>query len=143
MENKKIRNFIYIVLITLFAIKASQNIQIWQTRESLWTNTIKYTPQSTMATANLGLMEYTSGDKSKGTEMLEKAVSYNPNNFFARKKLAYLYLDQKNVEAAIKQYNILIERNPDKNTAFKTVGDIFNKEGYLDIAQQYYQKIIK
>ncbi|MFC1653319.1 hypothetical protein ACFL1M_00540 [Patescibacteria group bacterium] len=142
IKQKELSSMLIIVIILFFSIKSEKNINTWKTRKSLWLNANKYTPQSAMTAVNIGLIEYVSGNHEVGISMLEKAIDLNPNNFFARKKLAYLYLDQENIELAIKQYNILIKRNPDKNVALKTVGDIFKSEGYPQIAEQYYQKII-
>lgn len=69
---------------------------------------------------------------AKGLAMLEKAVAYEPDNFWYSQGLANLYLQQKEVEKATALLEGMATRFTDKMDPLYTLLDLYNRSGEYD-----------
>ena len=67
-------------LVFLLAHKSRQQIQTWETDETLWQNTVMLYPDNSFAQLNLGLTYYNYRDYEKALHYFEKAENLAPND---------------------------------------------------------------
>jgi tetratricopeptide (TPR) repeat protein len=76
-------------------------------------------------------------------EMLKSMVAQNPGDSFSRYALALEYRNAGDPEAAIREFRLLIEANPDYAAAYYHGGQALERSGKREEAREMYVKGIE
>lgn len=76
-------------------------------------------------------------------EVLKTMVQQNPRDTFARYGLAMEYVNNGQLENAVKEFRALLESNPDYAAAYFHGGQALEKLGRVEEARQTYQQGIQ
>lgn len=74
------------------------------------------------------------------TEILRQMLAADPANSFARYGLAMEHLKSGQMEAAVAEFDSLLERDPNYSAAYFHGGQTLEKLGRFDDARDYYRK---
>lgn len=74
------------------------------------------------------------------TEILQQMVSAEPGNSFARYGLATELKNAGDLEGALRQFDMLLDRDPNYSAGYFHGGQTLEKLGRLDDARAYYRR---
>ena len=115
VRHPKIRiGIILLFVLTLSSLTWKQN-EVWHSSISLWTHTVKISPQSIHVLNNLGTEHLQKGEYEQALALFSKAVKIHPNHAISRYHLGLVYEKRGDVLEAIKHYRIFIEIAPPIN----------------------------
>ena len=76
-------------------------------------------------------------------EILQQMVQQDPNNTFARYGLAMEYANGKQLDQAIHEFRLLLERDPNYAAAYFHGGQALADSGDFEAARELYEKGIE
>jgi tetratricopeptide (TPR) repeat protein len=127
-------------LLLILGMASWQQSWVYQSQETLWTDTLAKNPNSWVGHNNLGLVLLDKKQVDEALEHFQKALEINPNYVEAHSNLG-LALSQKGQEQeAVAQYQKALEINPNSFLGHANLGNAFFKKGQLDEAVAEYQK---
>jgi len=133
--------FIVIVGILVFGTVSRNNV--WKDATSLWSDTVRKSPDSAIAHYNLGVAYASGGRIDEAIREYESALDINPfqsANLFLALGLAY---DQRNrSEEALEMYRLALSVEPNSRI-HEALGDAYAKRGFPDQARYHYEKASK
>ena len=91
---------------------------------------------------NTGIDAFSSGEKARAYELLNKALQVNPDFIFARYMLADFYYIDRRYEPAIALADEIILRDSSFFLAYRLLGDIYFREGIFDKAVSAYRRAL-
>jgi tetratricopeptide (TPR) repeat protein len=77
---------------------------------------------------------------SNRTEILKQMLEADPGNSFARYGLATEHKNSGDLEGAVKEFEALLERDPNYSAGYFHGGQTLEKLGRLDDARGYYRR---
>jgi putative PEP-CTERM system TPR-repeat lipoprotein len=84
----------------------------------------------------------TAGDAGRAETLLKTAIAVTPTSIEAYNMLAQLYVSQNRLDAALAEYERIVERDP-TNVAFRTlVGMILQVQGRMDAAMRVFEDVV-
>jgi len=115
----------------------------WQSRESLWTVTVRDSPRSPRAHNNLGDVYGRKGDWKKAVVEFQTALKLKPNYAAPYHNLGIAYLNLGDFEIAKKYLLRAIELSPRYDSAYYVLGIISLKEGNSTEAQRHWEHCLE
>jgi tetratricopeptide (TPR) repeat protein len=116
---------------------------VWRDEYSLWTETVKSTPNSALAHGNLGRVYQKRGLFNEAAGEYRRSIELRKRNDKAFYNLGTLYERQGLIDEAVRHYKKALEFNPEFIDAYYNLGNIYATRGLLDDARNVYQKVIE
>lgn len=91
----------------------------------------------------LGNLLYDSGDFKNAIEPYGKALSINPANNNVRNDYAVCFFNSGNPEQAIKELNTVLASEKNNITATFNLGIIYSNIGKMELARNYFRRVIE
>lgn len=134
---------VFLVIVGIFTVGTVSRNNVWKDAVSLWSDTVKKSPDSAIAHYNLGAAYATEDRIDEAIREYESALDINPfqsANLFLSLGLAY---DQQNrSEEALEMYKIALSMEPNSRI-HKALGDAYAKRGLTDQARYHYEEASK
>ena len=124
------------------ALLTRAQVGAWRDTESLWTHTLRVTPNTAIANYNLGKFYETNGSAQKSMELYRRAVSINPTHTEAHYNLARLLGQRGQVDEAIAHYREALKFKPNDVETYNNLGQLLALHGDLPAALAAYQKAL-
>jgi|Deesub1362A_J573_1020465.scaffolds.fasta_scaffold00077_21 tetratricopeptide (TPR) repeat protein len=104
---------LFLLLLVALSITAYLRNSVWESRISLWEDTVKKSPMKARVHDNLGASYWEKGLTTKAIEHLETAVRLDPGNARAHYNLGVYYGAVGNVRKEIEHYQLALNIKPD------------------------------
>jgi len=159
--------FISIVIVTGFSWQICGRSKVWHSEFSLWSETVKSSPQSSRVHNNLGVLyksmgfidaaiqeyrtaiqirpEYSEAHGNLANVYLGKGISVLDKNVLSKShdNLAKAYVDEGYFKDAIAEYKKSIEICPLNETAHFNLGVTYGKLGMFNDAKTEYENVLR
>jgi len=132
---------IFVTGVSLGLLTRAQ-VGAWRDTESLWTHTLRVTPNSAIANYNLGKFYETNGNPQNSVELYRRAVSINPTHTEAHYNLARLLGQQGQVDEAMAHYREALKFKPNDVETYNNLGQLLAQQGNFPAALAAYQKAL-
>lgn len=137
---------VFVLLTFMFSYTTYNRCNVWRNTKTLFTDVLKKNPDISFAYLNLA-SSYLINQKSDSAILyFNKSIisdSLDPTAYFNR---AYAYIKIGNPEKALKDFNAVINLNPNiryKALTYSGMGDIYQKTGNDSLAFFYYNLSVK
>ena len=134
---------VVLAVVSLYATVTIARNRDWQDGLTLWSKTVKQSPDSGIAHGSLGRAYQEQGLLDEAVGEYRLAVKIMPNHFKAHYNLGIIYGRQGNLNQAADSYRKAIALNPNFADAHFNLANIYQKQGLLDEAIEQYLKLIK
>ena len=132
-----------LIILSLYSLEIVRRNSVWRDQYSLWSDTVKKMPGSSLAHNNLGLVYYRQGLLAKAIQEIERAVkleSDNPESHFA---LAQVYHTRGQLDVAVQEFITAINLKPDDERYHTSLGILYVDEGRFNMALQEFEIAIR
>ncbi len=143
IKNSKIRKILLLIILIFFSLLTYNRNKIWRDNESLWTATVKASPNSYRAHNGLGLVYYNSGELNKAQNEFETAIKLQPFYEEAYVNLGLAYMDKNELEKAISVFTRGIKLNPNNPLFHLNLGITYAKANMSIQAIDSFKKAAK
>jgi len=130
-------------LLLILGMTSWQRAWVYQSEETLWTDTLARNPNCWLGHNNLGLALFQKGEVDEAIAHYHKALEINPNFAKAHNNLGYALFQKRQVDMAIEQYQKASEINPKYAEAHFNLGIALSQKGQVDEAMAQYQKALE
>lgn len=128
-----------LIILSLYSLAVVRRNSVWRDQYSLWSDTVKKMPGSSMAHNNLGLVYYRQGRLAEAIQELKKGIRLKPDypeNYFA---LAQVYHKQGQFKNAEQEFVIAIALSPNDEFYHTGLGILYADESKLDKALREFE----
>jgi tetratricopeptide (TPR) repeat protein len=133
---------VFIIVIFYATITINRN-RDWRDGYSLWTQTLKTSPDSVKAHGNLARVYMDRGLVEKSLREIKKTIGLNPKGYKAYYNLGVLLAKQGLFADAVRAYKKAIEKNPAYDNAHFNLANLYKEQNMLAEAAQEYQKTVQ
>jgi tetratricopeptide (TPR) repeat protein len=130
-------------LLLVLGMTSWQRVWVYQSEETLWTDTLAKNPNCWGAYNGLGYALLQKGQVDEAIVQLQKALEINPNYAEAHNNLGNALVQKGLVDEAIGQYQKALEINPNYAEAHINLGNVLLQKGLVDKAIGQYQKALE
>ena len=136
----------FISMVIALSYLTYQRNQVWHDSETLWIDTIKKSPESSVAHNNLGLAYYGKGRINDALKEYLKAIELNPRYSEAYYNTGLAYYDMGLYNKAVESYKKALKftwREEDLRDIYNNLGNAYAKMGLLMEAKRSYEAALK
>lgn len=126
-----------------FSVGTFERSGIWKDNYSLWTDTLKKSPDGAIPHASMGDALLSLGRVDEAIRHYDVALELNPDYYGAIVNLAVAYLDKGLVDRAIAQSRRAVNRKPNGYGAHVNLGLAYKRKGRTDEAIEEYRAAIR
>ena len=126
-----------------FSVLTYQRNNIWQDSKTLWTDTLKKSPNSPIAHINLGEVYHDSGRLDDAVREYKVALSLAPGASGAYYNLGLIYLFRNQFDKAVNAFKAVVKLNPNMGDAHYNLGTAYSEQRKLDDAIASFQLALK
>ena len=137
-----LRAFIIILILGFYASVTITRNRDWKDDFSLWTKTLKSSPNSAIVHGNLGRAYQNQGLLKEAIAAYRTAIQVNPADYKAYYNLGTLYEEQASLKTAIRYYKKATEINPEFLNSHFNLASIYAQMGLLDEAVPHLEKAV-
>ena len=130
-------------IVGVFAAVTISRNTVWKDSYTLWSRTVKDSPDSFVAHGGLGRALQERGRLEEAIAEYRRAIQLNPREFKARYNLGTIYEGQENLNAAAEEYLSAIEHNPMFGDAYFNLASIYVRRKSIDEAIRLYERLIE
>jgi protein O-mannosyl-transferase len=130
-------------LLSLLGMATWQRTWVYESQETLWSDTLAKNPNSWVGHNNLGFALTKRGQIDEAMAQYEKGLEINPNQAAGHYDLGVVFYQKRQLAEAIAQYQKAIEINPIFAGARLNLGNALLQNGQLGEAIEQYQMAIK
>ena len=127
-------------LLLILGMASWQRTLVYESSETLWTDTLAKNPDCWIGHNNLGDALLQKGQVNEALEQFQKAVAIKPNYVDACNNLGNALLQKGQVDEAVAQYQKAMAINPSYADARNNLGVVLLHKGQLDEAFDQFQK---
>jgi tetratricopeptide (TPR) repeat protein len=131
------------VLVGFYATVSTARNRDWKDGLTLWSKTVKQSPNSRVAHGSLGRAYQEQGRLDKAVAEYEKALRIFPADYKAHYNLGVIYDKQDLLAKAEHHYQRAIKINPAYLNAHFNLANIYQRQGLPEKAIGQYQKVIE
>jgi len=131
---------IIVILIFYATITIQRNLD-WKDSLTLWSKTVKDSPDSSVAHGSLGWAYQDLGRLAEAVLEYKKAIELFPDNYKAYYNLGLIYDRQGALKEAVVNYKSAIAINPAFIDAQFNLGNIYHNQGLLEEAVDQYRQV--
>lgn len=126
-------------LIILYSFGTIKRNSVWREQRSLWFDTVKKMPNSSIAHTNLGLVYYREGRLDDATRELKTAIQLKPYVAEKHYALGQVYHKKQRIMDAIDEFNLAIAYKPNDKRYHTSRGIAYFDLGKLENARQSFE----
>lgn len=116
---------------------------MYRDEETLWRETIRRNPRSSMAENNLGALLLREGRGEEGGEHVRRAIELDPRNYEALASMGHLFSDRGMIPEAIESYEASLAIQPTYGLAAYNLGNVYRIQGEPGMAIEMYRRAIE
>jgi tetratricopeptide (TPR) repeat protein len=129
-------------IVALLGITSWQRAWVYESQETLWTDTLAKNPNCWLGDYNLGTTLAKKGQFGEAITQLQKAVELNPNFTKARTNLGLALLRAGRTSEAFAQVQAALKTDPNYAEAQNTMGGVLFQMGQIDEAIPYFERAL-
>jgi len=129
-------------LLLVLGVTSWQRAWVYESGETLWTDTLGKNPNCWMAHNNLGVALFQKGEINEGLSQFQEALKINPNDAEAHYNFGCFFLQNRQLDEAIARFQEALKNNPSYADAYNNLGTTFLQKGQLDEAITQLQKAL-
>jgi tetratricopeptide (TPR) repeat protein len=130
-------------LLSLLGMATWQRTRVYESQDTLWSDTLAKNPNSWVGHNNLGFALIKKGQIEEAMAQYQKALEINPNYTDAHNNLGNALFRNGQLGEAMAQYEKSLEINPNQAAGHYDLGLVFYQKGQLAEAIAQYQKAIE
>ena len=130
-------------LLLILGMASWQRTWVYQSQETLWTDTLAKNPNTWFGRCNLGVVLFQKGQVDEAVSQYQKALEINPNYVAAHYNLGNALFQKGQLDEALAQYQKAVEINPNDAEAHVNLGNALFQNEQLDEALAQFQKAIE
>ena len=130
-------------LLLVLGVMSWQRAWVYQSLETLWTDTLAQNPECWMAHGNLGETLVKEGRMDEAMAQFQKALEIKPNYVQAHNNLGIVLVKKGREDEGIAEYEKALAINPNYAEARYNLGIALVKKGRLDEAMAQYKKALE
>jgi tetratricopeptide (TPR) repeat protein len=130
-------------LLLILGMASWQRTWVYQSQETLWTDTLAKNPNTWFGRSNLGVVLFQKGQVDEAVAQYQKALEINPNYVAAHYNLGNALFQKGQLDEALAQYQKAVEINPNDAEAHVNLGNALFQNEQLDAALAQFQKAIE
>jgi len=134
---------LYAGLLLILGGLSWQRTWVYESEETLWTDTLAMNPKSWVGYNNLGKVLLQKGQVDEAMAQFQKSLGINPNDTEARNNLGNALSQKGEIDEAVEQYKKVLEIAPTLAEAHNNLGLALLKKGQVDEAIAQYQKALE
>jgi tetratricopeptide (TPR) repeat protein len=142
-NKSKIVGVFVILILALYSVIAINRNSDWKDSFSLWSQTVKRSPNSAGAHSNLGRAYLEKGLLEEAVNEFKTAITIHPEAYKAHYNLGFAYGQKGLLKKAIHEYEITIKINPNYSDAHFNLGNIYAQKGWLNDAVLAYKTVLE
>jgi len=127
-------------LLIVLGMASWQRTSVFNSHETLWSDTLAKNPDSWVGHNNFGLALFENGQPDEAIEQFRKALQLNPDYVDAQSNLGMVLVQIGQLDEAIAQYQKAAEINPNNAAVHYNLGVALSQKGQLDEAIAQYRK---
>ena len=139
--SKMIPPIVVIVIVGLYSTATIARNRDWKDGLTLWSKTVKSSPNSFVAHGSLGHAYQQLGRLDEAIEEYKRAIAIYQNDYKAHYNLGVVYGQRDALDKAVQSYQRAIQINPAYPNAHFNIGIIFQKQGRTDKAIGHFRKV--
>ena len=140
LEKPWLRSSLCAGLLLILGMASWQRARVYQSRETLWTDTLAKNPNSWLGHNNLGLAFLKKNQRDEARMHFQKALEINPNYVEALSNLGLTFFQEGLLDEAVAQYQKALEIDPNSLVTHANLGNALFKKRQLHEAIAQYQK---
>ena len=133
---------VIIIILSAYATIAIARNRDWKDSHTLWSKTVKQSPNSGVAHGSLGRAYQEQGLLDQAIAEYQTAVKLMPNHFKAYYNLGVVRDQQGHIDQAVANYKKSIAVNPGFTDSHYNLANLYQKKGLLDDAIYHYRAVI-
>jgi tetratricopeptide (TPR) repeat protein len=134
---------LFLIIGGLYAVGTVSRNNIWKDNLTLWTDTVRKSPDSAIVHNNLAFAYGSSGQQARAIEEYQTAVRLKPDYVEGHFNLGVVYASQGQWNKAIAEYQTVIRVNPAFIAAHYNLGIIYASQGQWDRAIAEYRATLQ
>ena len=138
---KVITPILVIIIVGLYTTATIARNRDWQDGLTLWSKTVKSSPNSSIAHGSLGHAYQELGRLDEAVEEYQRAIAIYPDDYKAHYNLGVVYDQQGLFDKAVPSYQRAIQINPAYPNAHYNLGIIYQKQGMVEKAIGHFKKV--
>ena len=129
-------------LLLILGIVSWQRTWVYNSQETLWTDTLAKNPDCWLAHNGLGLAFLEKGKADEALEKFQKALEINPNYPEAHTNVGFALFQKGEADEAIQQFQKALESNPNNAEAHTNLGNAFFRNGQPSEAIEQFEMAV-
>lgn len=134
---------ITVAVLGIYSVASVNRSAVWRNDETLWTDTVKKSPESASVHNEMGIMLAERGVVDAAIMEYRTALRLNPSLWFAHNNLGTLLEQQGRLDEAIAHYLAAISARPSFAKAYNNLGTAYAKAGRLKEAVNSYRAALR
>lgn len=134
---------IVVTAITLYSAGTVARNDVWRNGYNLWTDTVRKSPDSSVAHYNLGISYDDKGMFDEAIKEYQMTVRLSPWHPRVHNNLGLIYLKRGQLNEAIKEFQTSLIIHPRYPIAHHNLGSLYVKQGRFDEAIKEYQTALR
>jgi len=127
-------------VLLLLGILSWRRTWVYESQETLWTDTLARNPNCWMGHDSLGSAVLQRGQVDEAIAQFQKALEINPNDAEAQNNLGWVLFQKGQVDEAMAQYQKALTSNPNYTLANDNLGLALLRKGQVDEAMVQFQR---
>jgi tetratricopeptide (TPR) repeat protein len=133
---------ICLFLVILYSIGTVQRNTVWKDNYSLWTDTVKKSPDAPLPHSELGIAYIQKDLIDEGIDHIRTAIRLKPSHAAYYNNLGLAYAKKGWIEEAMGQFKIALRLNPNDTDARYNLGRAYDSKGLINMAIENYQIVL-
>lgn len=133
----------FFVITTLYCVGTIKRNAVWKDDYTLWTDTVKKSPDAALPHSELGMEYLKRGLYDKAVEQLENAIKLEPANPDYHSNLGLAYTKIGWIDKGISQFKIALGLDSYHINTYYNLGLAYESKGLLNMAFKCYQAALK
>ncbi len=133
---------IFVPICFLLTAATCERNRVWQDEITLWTDSVKKSPDKARPHLNLGRACAEKGMTDEAIAEYQKALKIDPDFAIAHNNLGNAYVRKAMFDEAIAEYQKALKIEPDFALTYNNIGSLYRDKGQLDEAIDQYRKAL-
>ena len=130
-----------VVIVGIYSYATIQRNPIWQSNYSLWSDTVRKSPDSLVARGGLGMAYLEKGMLDDAARQFKLSIERYPNHHKSYYNLGLVYHRQGDLKKAVALFNRSIGLDPNSVRAHYNLATIYLQQQMWDLAIQHYVRV--
>lgn len=127
-------------IVVILGIFTWHQTGMYRNPETLWRETIRRNPESSMAQNNLGVLLITEGREEEGSRHVLRAIQLDPRNAEALAEKGVLLARRGEIPEAVESYEAALAIQPRYGPAAYNLGNLYRRQGKPELAIEMYRR---